>query len=542
MKKKTFTFTVLAIIIVIAWSFPSRPLANPSFPNRPKLVVVLVIDQFRYDYLMRFRPYFVKAGFNLFLDGAVATDCRYDYASTITGPGHASLLTGAYSNLHGIVENEWYDRDQHRQVYCVEDRTTHIVDNRQNASTTPGFSPRNLIGSTLGDELRFATDFRSKVITISLKDRAAVLMGGHAPNAAYWYNEVKGGFVTSTYYATALPAWVDDFNQQSPARQFCGKKWQALPETPGSSGKVFSEFKTAPEDGCPSPKFLRWLNDTPFMNHIELDFATQAVHAEHLGQGTETDLLAVSLSVNDYIGHQFGPYSPQVADATLRTDRELAAFFANLDRVVGLQNVWITLSADHGVAPDPAFIQLHNLGPGIAPETKIIRDAAEKALDDSFGSGPWIENADKLYLYLNRDAMKKQNVMAAKAEEIAAQAVASLPDVAAAFTRTQFLTGSLPNSALARKAANSFNPKRSGDIFMILMPYEVQVSGLTGSSHGFPWSYDAQVPLIFWGSAFKPGFYATACQPIDLAATLAAVLGLTQPSGAEGRPLTWALK
>jgi len=542
MLKWVLRSTVLAIIIVFAWSFPSWPAASPSFPNRPKLVVVLVIDQFRYDYLMRFRPYFGKAGFNLLLEGTVATDCRYDYASTITGPGHASLVTGAYSNLHGIIENTWYDRDQHRQVYCVDDQSTRIVDGREGAGSAPGFSPRNLMGSTLGDELRCATDFRSKVITISLKDRAAVLMGGHTPNAAYWYDEAKGGFVTSTYYATALPAWADDFNQKAPTRQFCDQKWQALRETPGGAGKVFSEAPASTGEACPGPKFLRWINDTPFMNQIELAFAAQAVQSEHLGQGKETDLLAVSLSVNDYIGHQFGPYGLQVADVTLRTDRDLAAFFASLDKAVGLRNVWITLSADHGVAPNPAFIQEHNLGAGMAPAIKTIREAAEKALVDLAGPGPWVENANSLYLYLDRDTMRKQNVAPARAEEIAAEAIASLPDVAAAFTRTQFLTGSLPHTPLARKAASSFNAKRSGDVLMVMMPYEVQVSGLTGSSHGLPWSYDAQVPLIFWGSAFKPGFNSTACQPIDLAATLAAVLGLTQPSDAEGQPLTWALK
>jgi arylsulfatase A-like enzyme len=277
------------------------------------------------------------------------------------------------------------------------------------------------------------------------------------------------------------------------------------------------------------------------MNQIELAFASEAVRNERLGQGPETDLLAVSLSVNDYIGHEFGPYSPEVADTILRTDRYLATFFADLDKFVGLENVWITLSADHGVAPNPAFILEHKLGPGNA-QPAAIRSTAEKALTEAFGAGPWVEAADEFYLYLNRETLKKRDVPESKAEEIAAHAATSLPEVAAAFTRTQFLTGSLPNSALARKAANSFNPKRSGDVFLVLMPYTVPGVGAMGTSHGTPWNYDAQVPLVFWGSAFKPGFYATACQPIDLTATLAAILGLTQPSGAEAAPLAAALK
>ncbi len=541
MLRRSALYSLLAIIL-LGGSVPLRPEANPAFPNRPKLVVVLVIDQFRYDYLMRFRPYFVKGGFNRLLEGgAVYTDCRYDYATTMTGPGHATLLTGAYPDSHGIIENNWYDRDQKREVYCVEDLSTRIVANREKASPSPGFSPRNLTASTLGDELRMATNFRAKAISISLKDRAAVLMGGHTPSAAYWYDVGSGRFVSSTYYMPTLPAWADEFNQKSPISQFCGQKWQALAETPGADGKVLSEFEPSPGETCPDPKFLGWLEKTPYMNQIELGFAAEAVRNERLGQGPEADILTLSLSVNDYIGHEFGPYSEEVADTTLRTDRYLATFFDELDKLVGLDNVWIALSADHGVAPSPAFIHEHKLGIGMA-QPAAIRGVAEKALTQAFGPGPWIEDEDEAYLYLNRETLRKRNVQESKAEEVAAEAAASQPDVAAAFTRTEFMTGSLPNNPIARKAANSFNSKRSGDVFLVLMPFAVPSSFATGTTHGTPWNYDTQVPLIFWGSAFKPGFYATPCQPTDLAATLAARLGLTQPSGAQGTPLASSLK
>jgi predicted AlkP superfamily pyrophosphatase or phosphodiesterase len=529
-------------MIVLGWSAPLRPAARANFPNRPKLVLVLVIDQFRYDYLMRFRPFFGEGGFNRLLEGgAVFTDCRYDYATTMTGPGHASLLTGTYPYAHGIIENNWYDREDKREFYCVEDLSTRIVANGEKASATPGFSPRALTASTLGDELRLATNFRAKAVSISLKDRAAVLMGGHTPCAAYWYDVGSGRFVTSTYYLPTLPAWVDEFNQKEPSKQFCGKKWQALAETPEANGKVLSEFQPSPGESCPDPRFLDWLDETPFMNQIELAFAADAIRSEHLGQGPETDLLTLSLSVNDYVGHASGPYSKEVADTTIRTDRDLARFFDDLDKQVGLNNVWIAFSADHGVAPSPAFIQEHKLGIGMA-QPAAIRAAAEKALTQAFGPGPWIEDEDESYLFLNRETLKKRNVPESKAEEVAAEAAVSLADVAAAFTRTQFLTGALPNSAIARKAANSFNAKRSGDVFLVLMPYAVASASATGTTHGTPWNYDTQVPLIFWGSAFKPGIYAQACQPVDLAATLAALLGLTQPSGSQGIPLVRALK
>jgi predicted AlkP superfamily pyrophosphatase or phosphodiesterase len=539
--RKTVLISLVAIIL-FGWSTPLKPEAISGFPTRPKLVVVLVIDQFRYDYLMRYRPYFVKGGFNRLLDGgAVYTDCRYDYATTITGPGHATLLTGAYPNAHGIIENEWYDRQQKREVYCVEDLKTRVVANREKPSASPGYSPRNLTASTLGDELRMATNFRAKAVSIAVKDRAAVLMGGHDPSGAYWYDAGSGRFVSGTYYMPTLPAWADEFNQKSPVSQFCAQKWQALPETPGADGKVFSEYQPSAGEPCPDPKYLGWLDDTPFMNQIELAFATEAIRSEKLGQGPETDLLTLSLSVNDYVGHLYGPYSPEAADMTLRTDRDLAKFFDELDKLVGLDNVWIALSADHGVAPTPAFIQEHRLGLGMV-QPASIRGAAEKALTQAFGPGPWIEDQDEIYLYLNQDTLKKRNIPESKAEEVAAEAAASLPEVAAAFTRTQFMTGSLPNNPIARKAANSFNSKRSGDVFLVFAAYTVPTNYPAGTTHGTPWNYDAQVPLIFWGSAFKAGFYANACQPIDLAATLAARLGLTQPSGSQGTPLASSLK
>jgi predicted AlkP superfamily pyrophosphatase or phosphodiesterase len=411
--KKAILYS-LVILIVLGWSSSLRPEANPGFPNRPKLVVVLVIDQFRYDYLMRFRPYFGKGGFNRLLDGgAVFTDCRYDYATTMTGPGHATLLTGTYPNIHGIIENKWYDRELKREVYCVEDPHTRTVASRDKASAETGFSPHNLTASTLGDELRMATDFRAKTISIAVKDRASVLMGGHTPSAAYWCDIDSGRFVTSTYYAPALPAWVDDFNQKSPLKQFCGQKWKALAETPGANGEVLSEFASSPGESCPDPKFLGWLEVTPFMNEFELAFASEAIRSERLGQGTETDLLTLSLSVNDYIGHKYSPYSEQVADTVIRTDRDLAKFFDNLDKLVGLDNVWIALSADHGSSPSANFIQEHKLGIGLARPAGI-RDAAEKALTQAFGQGPWIEDLSETYIFLNHETLKKRNIPEAK--------------------------------------------------------------------------------------------------------------------------------
>lgn len=277
------------------------------------------------------------------------------------------------------------------------------------------------------------------------------------------------------------------------------------------------------------------------MNEIELAFAEQAIKDEHLGKGEGTDMLTISLSVNDYIGHGFGPYSPQVGDVTLRTDRYLASFFGDLDKLVGLGHVWIALSADHGVSPNPAFIQEHKWGAGLA-QLSLIRKAVEEAMTSEFGKAEWVAAFGAPYIYFDSEALNKQHIQAARAEEVAAVAAASVPGVTAAFTREQILSGNLPASPIARKVSNSFNAQRAGDVFVVLDPYFLPVSSPTNSTHGSPWNYDAQVPLVLWGSAFKPGVYFNHCQPIDLAATLAAALGLTQPSGTQGRPLVEAIK
>jgi predicted AlkP superfamily pyrophosphatase or phosphodiesterase len=539
--KRLLVLLVLISSGILVFTPLSKPKAKsdaaaPS-AQRPKLILMIIIDQFPYKYLARFRPFFVEGGFNLLLGGANFIDCRYDDAITATCPGHAALSTGAYPDVNGIIGNEWYDRALHRAVNCVEDGSTRMLGGAEGV----GKSPARLIGDTFSDELRLESDFRSRVISISLKDRGAIIPGGHTANAAYWYDVSTGHFVTSSYYMQTLPAWATKFNDQNPAKAYCSKSWQALPETPGTGGKTLEEFSSEPHETCPDRRFLEWLNDTPAMSEIQLDFARQALREEHLGQGPATDMLAISLSENDHVGHKFGPYSPQVADMTLRTDRDLAAFFKDLDQTVGLDNVWIALSADHGVAPSPRFIEEHHLGAGRADPAGIAA-AVNQALSNEFGPGDWIEAGAEFQLYLNHAGLEKRGINLGRAEFAAAEAAAAQPQVAAAFTRSQIMTGNLPDTPIARKVAHSFNSLRGGDVYVVLEPYAVPIESHTGSTHGSPWTYDAQVPLVFWGSAFKAGMYGIPTQPIDLPATLAVAMGLGQPSVSQGRPLTMALK
>ncbi len=537
-KRLTLYAALLGLLAGSLVPFSRSGLAGqPISIKRPKLILALTIDQFRYDFLVRFRPYFTAGGFNLLLGGAVFIDCRYDYATTITCPGHATLFTGAYSNIHGIIGNEWYDRSLNQKVYCVGDPKEKLV----GSAPGPGFSPRRLLGTTIGDELRMATGFKSRVFSLSLKDRASVIPGGHLANAAYWYDVRTGRFVSSTYYMQELPSWVRQFNDSLPAKPYCGKNWQALTETPEAGGKMLKQFRDEANEPCPGPRFLGWLNTTPFMSEIELKFAGQLIKAEHLGSGPGTDMLAVSLSVNDYIGHAFGPYSDEVADTSLRTDRDLADFFRQLDRSLGLKNVWIILSADHGASPNPRDIRQHHLNEN-RPLTSLVGSAVERALSQAFGQGKWIQDFDGFYLSFNRSVLKQRQVDPDKAAVLAAEAASAVPGVLAAFTRNQFLTGGLPLSPLGRKANKSYNRQRSGDVFIELEPFALPIAGEIETSHGSPWSYDSQVPLILWGDSFRPGVYADPVEPIDLAATLAVALGINQPSGSEGHPAVTALK
>ncbi len=530
----------LALIVVAVSLREHAPAGTPPRAERPRLIIVITIDQFRNDYLDRFRPHFVEGGFNMLLQGARFTNCFHAHAVTATGPGHASLATGAHPRTHGIIGNDWYDREQKRIVNCVEDPRERQVASALGPEASRGASPRLMSGSTFGDELRQATNFESKVISISLKDRGAILPGGRTANAAYWFSTDSGRFVSSTYYMNALPEWAERFNSSAPGRKYCGKPWQALPETPGAGGRTFREFKSEDDPGCESAQFYQWLRSSPYITDVQLAFALEAVRQEDLGQRGVTDFLAVSLSANDAVGHTYGPYSPQVADVTLRTDRALAGFLSEIDSLVGLKNVWILLSADHGVAPTPAFIKEHRLGRGNSPIPQP-RTVVQDALTQALGKGEWVEAASAGYIYLNRTALAKKRVEPEVAERVAAQALERIPGAAAVLTRSQLVRGGMVPRGLAEKAALGFNADRSGDVMFILEPFALPNLPETQATHGSPWNYDAHVPLIFWGKAFRPGTYHTPCQTVDMAPTLSAALGLSMPSGVEGKPLMEAI-
>src|SRR6201996_9618596 len=593
MHRRLCSVTLASLLV----GLPVVPARASAYDGKPKLVVLVVIDQFREDYLERYRADLkAQHGFQLFLDhGAYFPDCYYDYANTKTAPGHATLGTGAYTDGHGINSNEWWDlsRNAKRPITSVEDDRYKLV-GLLTAGTKDGGSPRNDRASTLGDELRLATLGQSKVFGISLKDRAAILTVGQSANAAYWVDAKSGTFVTSNYYQNALPDWATTFNAGPRAQQ-------ALDEAHGDSQKSFFDQ----------------VDVSPAGNDYELDFARALITGEQLGHHPTTDMLTISLSANDGLGHRVGPDAPEMHDMVERLDQQLDGFFAWLDQNVdgGLANVWIALSADHGIASTPE--QGASLGMDAATwDIPKLVAGLNEAMNGKFSPGEKIDylltRQELPYIQLNQPAFEHAGINEQEAEDaIVAALPASIqslpaqppvhtpmgmpplivqapakpeprtrqsraaaarqakqeaeepppppatpqplqppaskltphPSVVGVYTRTQLASGALPPDEFGKLIAHSYSP--NGGWYVMLIPPAYQMNGNaagTGTTHFSAWSYDRHVPLGFYGAPFQPGIYYGRVAPVDFAATFAALLGVNQPSASIGHILTQALK
>ena len=519
---------LLGLTLVLLCSIPGA--FASAYNARPKLVVVIVIDQFRGDYLERYRDQFGDGGFRVFLDrGAYFTDCNYDYANTRTAPGHATLFTGSYTSGHGIVANEWWDPQKKKRVTSVEDDATKLV-----GATGVGASPHNLLSDTLGDELKLATGGKARVFAVSLKDRAAVLPAGFSGDAAYWIDPKTGDWITSTYYRADLPEWVRNFNGRRPGEGRAEKYWNR--EWKDSDGNTLGS--TAPrngKDGAPAG-FYEVVGSTPFANDYQLEFAKELVLYEKLGAGPATDLLVISLSANDILGHQVGPDSPQMRSMALELDRSLAEFFGFLGHQIGMANVWMALSADHGVAPLPEFAKTLRL-PAANLDTKALREQINSLLSKKYAKkADYVLDLDYPLAWLSEDAFAGHKESDAEADAGEAMKQAGL---AGYFTKSQLARGETPATEIGRRYAHSYSPE--GGWYVIGIPTPFNVGIMKGTDHATPFSYDTHVPLAFYGLVFQPGTYRTHAEPVDLAVTLASLLGINAPAKATGRVLTEAL-
>lgn len=537
------------------------PRLGAAAETKPALVVVISIDQFRYDYLNRFDRYFGDGGFHLIQQGANFVDCHHAHSFTKTGPGHAVMLTGVHANVHGIIANDWIDRASLLRVSCVGDPSVQMVGLPADLGAfLPGYqdphlgrSPRNLLVTTVGDELKLDTGGRSKVIGISNKDRAAILMSGKAADAAYFME--MGEMVTSTYYMKELPAWVKTWNSAKKAASYFGKVWdrilpveeyarQGPDDAPGEDKAASHGGNTFPktvngDDTQVGRKFFDAFENSPFSNEVLEDFAEAAIENEALGtRDGITDLLCVSFSANDHIGHIYGPDSHEIMDNVVRMDRTLTQFFAFLDRKVGLKHCTIVLTADHGVSPTPE--RVHALNPNIPAgrlDTAPTLKRCEAALNQAFGplkdQGRWLMR-DESYFIVMAPALAEKKVTSGAVQKIVRETLLKEDYVLAAYTREQMENGEVTDE-LGRRAILSFNREVSGDVYFQAKPYYFPKE--TGSNHGQPYNYDSHVPLIWYGVGVKPGVYPERAYVMDLAPTLSRILGIPAPPRAEGRVL-----
>ena len=506
--------SILAALVWLTLAVPARPQPSPvaHAPAAPKLVVAIVIDQFRYDYLTRFRSEYTGGVKRLLTEGADFTNSRYRHYPTVTAVGHSTFLSGATPSVSGIIGNEWWDRTTGAAVTSVSDPQTKLL-----GGSGTGSSPRRLLQSTVGDELK-ASGKGGKVIGISIKDRAAILPSGHSADGAYWFDSGSGNFVSSTYYFAALPTWVADTNQHRPGDKYAGREWMTH-KMPAAGPGLYLEMEA-----------------TPYGNELIQQFALRALTAEKLGATTgKVDLLTVSYSANDYVGHRYGPDSPEVHDMALRVDKLVGELLQAAEAQAGAGNVLAVLTADHGVAPLPEENHKRKM-PGGRLSVEPLRALLESQLTAKFGGSHWVAYLSEAGIYLNL----QPKVDPAEVEAAAATVLRGYEHVARVYTRTQLLNDAVQSDPVGTALRNGFNAQRSGSLVMVLEPYWTTVA--TGANHGTPYDYDTHVPMLFLGPRIRAGHYDSNVAPNDIAPTLATILDIETPSGSSGRVLTEMLK
>jgi predicted AlkP superfamily pyrophosphatase or phosphodiesterase len=524
---------------------PSLFLAVSSFfsavgrAEPPKLVLAIVVDQMRYDYLERSPQLFSANGFRLLLDrGAFMTSAKFDYFPTITGPGHASILSGCGPSMHGIIGNEWFDKKTGKDLYCCADTNVTAVGTTNKSQ----MSPRNLIGATVADQMRL--HYNSKVIGMSLKDRSAILPSGKKAHAAFWFDSKTANFITSTFYMTNLPSWVTEFNERKLPQSYVGKTWDRLfaPEeymfddAGAGEGKLFKETNSAfPHLISVTTTNVDGVTATPFGDEILTQFAIAAMDGEQLGQGSRPDMLTISYSSTDMCGHTFGPYSHEIQDLTFRLDRQFEKLFNHIEEKIGLDKVVIVLTADHAVAPVPEFATAMGLDGHRWDSGKFMTNLQTR-LEEKFGSGKFFRTMKIPHgdMFFNHDVLREKGIGASTLASFIREYALETGLFQACFTREQLLNGSAPGW-IGKAILNGYNAERGADLMLIGKPFGFPSTGKTGTSHGTIYTYDTRVPVIFYGKPFKSGRYADEFYVTDIAATLSAGLKILEPPCSTGK-------
>jgi predicted AlkP superfamily pyrophosphatase or phosphodiesterase len=515
--------------------------------KKPKLVVGIVIDQLRHDYFERYADNFGEDGFKrLISEGFYNHNTHYNYIPTFTGPGHASVYTGTTPATHGIIANNWYDKNIKTSVYCAEDTSVYTIGSTSEAGL---MSPHRMLSSTITDELGLATNFKSKVVGISIKDRGSILPAGHNPTGSFWYDKSNGHFVSSSYYGNEeLPSWLQDFNNRNLADDYLNQTWElSMPleeYTQSTADDMPYEMTVRGKDKPIFPYDLKKLRagngnfgllpNTAFGNTILADLAIATMEGEEMGQDDITDFLALSFSSTDYIGHGFGPRSVEVQDTYIKLDQEIARLFKHLDEKVGKGNYLIFVTSDHGCAEVPEYLQANKI-PADHYDGKAYVKNMSNALNQKFGEGEWIEDFSNEQFFLNHELIAEKNIDLDAIRKFMVNEALQLEGVAEVYSASDMQSTEFTEHKAAALQMG-YNFKRSGDVLLILEPgWFYQTSSAT--THGTGYAYDTHVPLIWYGSGIKSGKSYKRQNIDDIAVTLAHILGTSLPNGATGEPI-----
>ncbi|MBU6158760.1 MAG: alkaline phosphatase family protein [Bacteroidetes bacterium] len=518
--------------------------------SSPKLVIGIVVDQMRWDFLYRYQSrYSPTGGFNRLLKQGFSFDqTMIPYMPTITGCGHASIFTGTVPAIHGITGNNWWDRKEKREVYCSEDKSVQSVGS---ANASGQMSPKNLWVTTIGDELKLATNFSSKVVGIALKDRGSILPAGHSADAAYWFDNKSGNWITSSYYNEELPDWVQKINDQKLVDQYYQKGWSTLDpiEKYNQSTSDIHSYEAAPfgkdQKGFPYD-LKRFIGQnyeailrTPFGNTLTFEFAKAAIAAEELGRDDITDLLTLSFSSPDYIGHAFGPNSIEIEDTYIRMDQDLGLFLNDLDKKIGKGQYLVFLTADHGVAHVPGFLNQHKIPAGVFDD-RVWMDSLNHFLKNKYDAFPLITKILNYQVVLNHDLLDSNKISKESVSKEAIQFLSDLPGVHRVIELEDM--DELPLQQLIKtRMVNGWHPSRSGDLQILLRSGWIDGSN-TGTTHGVWNPYDSHIPNLWYGWQIPKGRSSEPVEMTDIAVTLSALLQIQMPSGAIGKSLLPLMK
>lgn len=536
------------LLILAIFNLPAFSQTTKS--EKPKLVVGIVVDQMRNDYIERFWNHYSEDGFKrLVNNGYRFKNAHFNYVPTYTGPGHASIYTGTTPATHGIIGNNWYDKTIDASVYCAGDTSVQPIGTMDKAGM---MSPHRMTVTTIADENRLATQMRGKTIGVALKDRGAILPAGHTANAAYWFHGMdEGQWISSSFYMDSLPQWVVEFNSSGKAASYF-KTWNTLYpiETYVESGTDMNKFEGGfkGKETATFPYNLQelrahnnnfeLLKAVAFGNDLTTDFAIAAIEGEKLGQNNDTDFLTLSYSSTDYVGHNFGVNSKEVQDTYLRLDKNIAQLLQYLDKTVGKDQYIVFLTADHAAVDVPAYLESLKIPAGYF-DSRSFRNNIDRLVQKEYGNKNLIKNISNNQLFFNYELLHEMNINIDSFQQKLSNYILMQDNIYRVYTRQQIVNGAY-TKGMDELIKNGFNHKRSGDLIYVLDPSFISYSR-TGSTHGSSFMYDTHVPMLFYGKGVKSGSSSRRSEIVDIAPTIAVMLGISFPSGTTGEPLYWML-